>query len=147
MRRNIFAHGYVDEATADELRGMDFVFIAVDKGRDRKFIVEKLVEFGIPFVDAGMSVFEVEGSLIGPLRVTRSTSEEREHIASTIPCSDPVGQDGYSTNIQVADLNALNAAMAVIEWKKFAGFYQRRQAHHSCFYVIDGNEMTNDNQF
>jgi hypothetical protein len=94
MHRNIFAHGYVDEATADELRGMDFGFIAVDKGRDRKFIVEKLVEFGIPFVDAEMSVFEVEGSLIGTLRVTRSTSEEREHkhIASTIPCSDPLGR-------------------------------------------------------
>ena len=30
MRRNIFAHGYVDESLVDSLRAMDFVFIAVD---------------------------------------------------------------------------------------------------------------------
>ena len=146
MHRNIHPHGYVEEVTQDELQGMDFAFIAVDRGTDRRVVVEKLLEFGIPFVDAGMSVYEVEGSLIGTLRVTRGTPGEREHIPSTIPCSDAVGQDEYSTNIQVADLNMLNAAMAVIEWKKYPGFYQRCQDHHSCYYVVDGNQMTNDNQ-
>ena len=32
--------------------------------------------------------------------------------------------DEYATNIQIADLNALNALMAVIKWKKLSGFYQ-----------------------
>ena len=56
MRRNIVVHDYLDESTADELRGMDFVFIAVDSGHGRKLVVEKLVEFGVPFIDVGMGV-------------------------------------------------------------------------------------------
>jgi hypothetical protein len=36
------------------------------------------------------------------------------------------GADGneYNRNIQIADLNALNAALAVIKWKKLFGFYR-----------------------
>ncbi len=146
MRHNIFAHDYVDEATANELQNMEFAFIAVDSGRDRKFVIQKLVEFGIPFIDAGMSVYEADGSLLGTLRVTASKPEEREHIASMIPHSDGKGEDEYTTNIQIAELNALNAVMAVIKWKKLMKFYQDRQNQHSSFYVVDVNEMTSVNQ-
>lgn len=31
--------------------------------------------------------------------------------------------DDYDYNIQIADLNALNAALTVIKWKKLWGFY------------------------
>ena len=146
MRHNIFAHGYVDDGSAHELRNMDFVFIAVDRGSETNYVVQKLVEFGIPFVETGMSVYEVEGSLLGTLRVTSSTPDEREHIASMIPHADDDGEDEYSSNIQIADLNALNAVMAVIKWKKLMGFYQDRQNQHSSFYAVDVNEMTDDNR-
>lgn len=33
---------------------MDFVFVCIDEGSDKKMIVGKLEEFGIPFVDVGM---------------------------------------------------------------------------------------------
>ena len=33
------------------------------------------------------------------------------------------GEDDYSSNIQVADLNALNAILAIIRWKRYLGFY------------------------
>ena len=146
MRHNIFVHDYVDEATADQLRNMDFAFIAVDSGRDRKFVIQRLIEFGIPFIDTGMSVYEAEGALLGTLRVTASTRDEREHLASVIPRSGDGGEDQYSTNIQIADLNALNAAMAVIKWKKLMNFYQDRLNRHSAFYTVDVNELTNDNK-
>ena len=146
MRHNIFVHGYVDDGSAHELRNMDFVFVAVDRGPERKFVIQKLVEFGISFVDAGMSIYEAEDSLLGTLRVTASTPDERGHITPMIPQVDDDGEDEYSTNIQIADLNSLNAVMAVIKWKKLIGFYQDRQKHHSSFYAVDVNEMTNDNQ-
>ena len=38
-----------------------------------------------------------------------------------INCS---GRTIYRSNIQVADLNALNATLAVIRWKQYFGFYQ-----------------------
>ena len=146
MRRNIFVHDYVGETNCHELRGMEFAFVSVDSGIDRKFVVRKLVEFGIPFVDSGMSVDEADGSLLGTLRTTASTSEYREHIDSVIPQSHDAGEGEYSTNIQIADLNALNAVMAVLKWKKLMGFYQDLQEHHSSFYEVNLNKMTNYDQ-
>jgi hypothetical protein len=47
------------------------------------------------------------------------------------------------SNIQVADLNAFNACLAVIKWKKLLGFcYDHDQEHHSL-YTIDGNHLMN----
>ena len=146
MRRNIVLHGYVDESVVYYLRQMDFVFIAIDKGRHRRLVVEKLEEFDVPFIDVGMGVLEVEGSLLGQLRVTMSTDQTRDQVHSTLPLSDGDGEDDYSRNIQIADLNALNAALAVIKWKKLLGFYVDIEKEHSSFYQIDGNHLINQGQ-
>ena len=146
MRRNIVAHGYVDETEVERLRAMDFVFIAVDKGRPRRLIAEKLEEFGVPFIDVGMGVEEVEGSLLGQLRVTASTDRSRDQVRSTLPISDGDGDDDYSRNIQIADLNALNAALAVIKWKKLCGFYSDLEKEHTILYQIDGNCVVNEDK-
>ena len=146
MRRNIVVHGYMDKSEVDCLRQMDFVFIAVDKGRHRRLVVEKLEEFGVPFIDVGMGVLEGEGSLLGQLRVTLSTDQSRDQVHSTLPLSDADGEDDYSRNIQIADLNALNAALAVIKWKKSLGFYLDLGREHSSLYQIDGNHLINEDQ-
>jgi hypothetical protein len=44
----------------------------------------------------------------------------------------------------VADLNALNAALAVIRWKKLFGFYSDLEEEHHSVYVIDGNSIANE---
>ena len=54
MHRNIFVHEHVDESTVDDLRSTDFVFVAINGGDTRKFVTEKLGEFGVPFIDLGM---------------------------------------------------------------------------------------------
>ena len=53
-------------------------------------------------------------------------------------------QGVYSSNVQVADLNALNAALAVIKWKKFLGFYADLGKEHSIYYQITGNSLANE---
>ena len=50
----------------------------------------------------------------------------------------------YDTNIQIAELNALNAALAVIRWKKFWDFYADQEGEHNSLYTIAGNELTNE---
>ncbi len=151
MRRNIFAHGYVTESTAHELQGMEFVFVAVDDGasRDgvlsRKYIVEKLRKFRVPFIDVGMGVLENEGSLIGQLRVTSCTDLDNDEILSRIPYEGVVDND-YSRNIQIAELNALNAALAVIKWKKTLGFYCDLDGENLSYYQIDGNSIINEHK-
>jgi hypothetical protein len=52
----------------------------------------------------------------------------------------------YSQNIQIADLNSLNAALAVIKWKKLLGFYRDLEHEHFSTYTIDGNLVTNEDQ-
>ena len=52
----------------------------------------------------------------------------------------------YSRNIQVADLNALNAAMAVIKWKKLLGFYHDFECEHFSAYTLDGNRLNNEDR-
>ena len=143
MRTGIFPHGYMDESSIDGLRGMSFVFIAVDKSLPRRLLVEKLEEFGVPFIDVGMGVVEEAGSLFGQLRVTLSTEATRDQARSRLPLADNEAENEYAQNIQVADLNALNAALAVIKWKKYLGFYLDAEGEHSTLYQIDGNFLVN----
>src|SRR6266852_4268989 len=57
LHRGIVDHAvYLDASNVEELRGMDFVFVCVDKGGPKKLIVEKLEEFNIPFTDVGMGI-------------------------------------------------------------------------------------------
>ena len=146
MRNHIVAHGYVDGSTVHCLRHMDFVFIAVDKGSVRKLLVENLNEFSVPYIDVGMDVEDVENSLRGTLRVTTSTDQSRDQVQPTLPLADRDFEDEYSRNIQIADLNALNATLAVIKWKKILGFYIDLEMEHTCLYEIDGNNLINEDR-
>ncbi len=61
-------------------------------------------------------------------------------------CADAGVDDDYDRNIQVADLNALNSALAVIKWKKLCGFYLDYEKEHHSTYTIDCNMLTSDDQ-
>ena len=145
MHKNIIQHcKYIDASNADELRAVDFVFICVDRGSAKKPIIEKLEELGVPFVDAGMGIYETDNALGGIVRTTTSTPGQREMSKRRICLSDDDGDDDYSQNIQIAELNALNAALAVIKWKKLCGFYRDCGNEHHSLYTIDVDILTNE---
>jgi hypothetical protein len=130
----------------EQLQDMDFVFLCVDDAPAKEPIVVKLEESGIPFVDVGMGVDLTDDALGGILRVTTSTASQRAHIRNRISFAEPPGGDDYATNIQIADLNALNAALAVIKWKKLFGFYRDLKREHHTTYTIDGNLLINEDR-
>lgn len=145
MRRKIVPHDYfIDAANVDQLQEMDFVFVCIDSGNAKKVIVEKLEQCGKPFIDVGMGVYETDTSLAGIVRVTSSTTGQRAHVHKRMSLADGNGDDDYSRNIQIADLNALNAALAVIKWKKLFGFYVDLENEHHSTYTINGNVLTNE---
>ena len=144
MHCNIFIHEYADESTCADLQSMDFVFVAIEGGDSRKFVTEKLGEFGVPFIDVGMGINEQDASLFGTLRVMLSTDKSRDRINSILPLTGGDDEGVYSSNIQVADLNALNAALAVIRWKKFLGFYVDLGNEHSIYYQTPRNSLANE---
>jgi hypothetical protein len=146
MHRGIVDHPvYLDAANADELRGMDFVFVCVDKGNPKKLMVEKLEEFNIPFTDVGMGIQLSDNALGGILRVTTSTVQMRDHFQTRVSFGEAPGGD-YDRNIQIADLNALNAALAVIKWKKLFGFYRDLKSEHHSQFSIDTNLLLNEDR-
>lgn len=119
MKRGIVAHPtYFEVETTAEVAGFDFVFLALDDGSDRESIVAALEAADVSFIDVGMGVTDTGSGLTGMLRVTTSVVGKRVPV--------PAGNtqpDEYARNIQIGDLNALNAALAVIQWKRRLGFY------------------------
>ncbi|WP_119309825.1 ThiF family adenylyltransferase [Cohaesibacter haloalkalitolerans] len=125
------------------LDGITFAFLSLDAGKAKQLILEKLEAIGAAFVDVGMGLELEEGSLGGILRVTASTPEKRDHVTKRIPFEGGGVEDLYASNIQVADLNALNAVLAVVKWKKIRNFYRDLEHEHHSTYTTDGNMLIN----
>lgn len=142
MHRGIRDHpDYMDEQQLAGLSGLDFVFLCMDKGRIKKDIAGFLEERDIPFIDVGMGVELVDDALMGTVRTTISTKDERDHISKHIGFADDDEEDLYSSNIQIAELNALNAAMATIRWKKHFGFFHDSKKELNSLYTIGFNTL------
>ncbi|MBN8707840.1 MAG: hypothetical protein BGO12_09545 [Verrucomicrobia bacterium 61-8] len=143
MRKGIKPHTEpLHEDNLHLLDGITFAFLSMDGGEAKKLIVEKLEALGVSFIDVGMGLELTDGSLGGMLRATTSTPEQRMHVHRYL--SSAKGEENiYASNIQIAELNAFNAALAVIKWKKLRGFYRDLENEIHCLYTTDGNHIDN----
>ena len=146
MRRGIHAHSHpLDSSNAELLTGLDFIFLCMDSGEPKKAVVIKLLELQIPFIEVGMGIVRNPVGLSGLMRVTTAKKENHAHILTKMNFSKgDMPENEYTTNIQIAELNALNAALAVICWKKHYGFYRDSSHSDSYSYSIAANEMVNE---
>lgn len=147
MRKGVLPHPYAIGAdNIDELHDMNFVFLSMDTTPEKRLIVQKLEEFGIAFIDVGLGVDKRDGVLSGLVRATLSTPDRREHVweRQGISFHDPSINNEYEKNIQIADLNALNAALCVIKWKKYCGYYEDFESEDMMTYNINGNCILNE---
>ena len=136
FRRGIVAHAeMIDEGNVHRLAEFDYVFICVDRGSARALIIERLKDTDTVVIDCGMGmqVSAGEPKLWGTTRTTISTPANRDQAANLMPLVDR-NDDIYRSNIQIAELNALNAAMAVARWKRVVGmFIDDRQETESTY--------------
>lgn len=147
IHRGIVPHRVsIGASNVDLLREMEFVFICADAGSAKQVLIERLEEWGIPFIDTGMGLDLIDNSLHGTLTVTTSTPTQRAHFRRRVSLSGDGHENIYAKNIQVADLNALNAALAVIRWKKLCGFYTDLRKEHFSSYTIEGNSMVSEDK-
>lgn len=148
MHKRIIPHGYyMSEEHLAELAQMHFVFIAIDNNKARAVIASYLISVGIPFIDVGLGVNRVEqgDSLLGLVRVTAATKAQHDHLALRLPQGTDA-ENEYATNIQIADLNALNATLAVIKWKKLCGFYQDTSREMHSVYSVHISEFFHEDE-
>ncbi len=115
---------FFDASCTTDLDGVTFAFVCVDKGASRASIFDLLISRGIPFIDVGMGLNRKSGQLNGQLRATYYSHEhgQKVHDKKLAPLADSP-DDLYKSNIQIGEINALNACLAVIRFKQLRGFY------------------------
>lgn len=143
MRRGIVPHPVnVTAENVDELLDANFVFLAMDTGPDKRVIIETLTAGGISFIDTGVGLSKDADGLVGLLRVTTSTAGRSDHIERDGLISYFVGEDAaYDTNIQVDELNALAANLAIIRYKKLLGFYPDVEGERHTVFVLNSGDL------
>lgn len=147
MHMGIIPHPYhVGAEQLRELEGFDFVFVAIDDAKARKIILQGLIAMKVSFIDTGIDInFDSAGFLRGICRLTVGTPDHYEHIEEVVSFAERSADDVYR-NIQVADLNMMNASMAVTKWKKMRGFYADDTREHHSLYTIETHGLTKEDR-
>ncbi len=128
---------YLDGSCTEDLDGVTFAFVCVDKGSSRASIFDLLISNGIPFIDVGMGLNRKRGPINGQLRTTYYSVEHGQNVRDKglAPLADSP-DDLYKTNIQISELNALNACLAVIRFKQLRGFYFEEIPYYNLLFEI-----------
>jgi hypothetical protein len=140
---------YILADSTEDLQGVTFAFICVDKGSSRSEIIDLLIKMNIPFIDVGMGLDRDKGQNKGPisgiLRTTYFSSETAHDILARrlVPMSD-LPDEIYKNNIQLSELNALNACFAVIKYKQLRGFYENDNTFSHLLFTLDNLHSAQD---
>jgi hypothetical protein len=142
MHTGITAHAeYLTPDNLHHLDGATFVFLAAADAAERPGIMAWLRDRDVPFIDVGMGLSQVDAGLTGLVKVTAYLPGRHGGLPS-MPAAPP-RDDDYGTNIQVADLNALNAQLAIIRWKRHLGYYASESMSGETVFKLYCNEIRN----
>jgi hypothetical protein len=132
----------VTQANIGQLNDCQFVFIAVDHGPSRGLIARHLAALRIPFIDVGIGV-EKNTDLVqlhGRARVTLVTPATT-HLVDSLPTADDSDEAVYG-NIQLAELNSINANLAIIRYKQHLQFFTDECSPNVINYKCSWNQCT-----
>lgn len=120
----LFFNKYITIDSSSELLGVTFAFVCIDDGSARKDIFELLTKMKIPFIDVGMGLDRRKGPISACIRTTFCDSDCDIHLINQLAPMTNEKDDIYNKNMQIAELNALNACIAIIKYKSLRNFYQ-----------------------
>lgn len=148
-----FRHGlsmvpeFVDAQSSTQLDGVTFAFVCVDKGSARAGIFDVLMAKKIPFIDVGMGLNRSRGALSGLLRVTYFSATDAQAVREKqlVDLSDRP-DDVYHANIQIGELNALNACLAVVRFKQLRGFYLEEAPLYNLLFGIGDMKIVSESE-
>ena len=145
MHRHITAHEVkITGENITLIENATFAFVCIDAGPIKAAVIEKLERMGIEFVDCGIGVYEKNEKLAGQVRATLSTLDKRNEAREKISFYDGDGPNEYDRNIQIAELNSLNAVFSVIKWKKVRGFYADLKNKPFTTFTVATNNVINE---
>lgn len=137
-------HIRITKDNISELDDKDMVFICIDNPSVRNFISTYLADHNLSFIDSGMGLECSNDRLSGLVRVTEGFYGHYNHLKDAYGESVTDGEeDMYKSNIQIAELNSLAAALSIIQWKKMLGVYNDYSDGSMNFiYSVSGNSIT-----
>lgn len=144
MKKGISTNGYLTAENVHLLSGSTFVFVCIDQPAAKPPILHYLTQHGIPFSDVGMGLSLQGDSVRGSLRATIVRPGDAAALETIATAGHP--DDVYRSNIQVAELNALAACLAVLQWKRLRGFYVDDRKEHETTYSVRMNAIRNEPQ-
>ena len=140
-----FEAKFIDSSCGDDLEGVTFAFVCVDKGSSRAGIFDLLISKGIPFIDVGMGLNRKNGPVSGMVRSTYFSIENGQKVKdmAVAPLADNP-ENLYRSNIQIGELNALNAALAVIRFKQLRSFYFEESPYYNVLYDVGDQKIVGE---
>lgn len=106
---------------------IDFAFVCIDQLPDsdsprQDAVYEALSEAGIPFVDSGVSI-TVNGDTVSGAITTSFYAAGSMEWKDAIPNARARGDLPGYRNVQLPEVNAMAASLAVMEWRRRTGQY------------------------
>jgi hypothetical protein len=145
FHKGIVAHAvFITEENVGELGSFDFVFICIDKPPVKKWLFCRLLDMTVAFVDTGIDVKRKGDGLVVMIRVTAANAQKNDHLPQRVSFADDEEENEYDQNIQIAELNMFNAALAVFRWKKMLGFYIDLEQEFHTLFVLNSSQIVND---
>ena len=141
MRKGITIHAEYWQADdhSDAFQDLDFVFVAIDKEETRTALCERLEQMRMPFIDVGMGIELNKGQVRGSCQVF-FTGEDPGRWRIGIPTVEGAGEKDYY-DLQLADMGALNAALAVGTWRRHIGQYEAEEKDWLIRYLMESNDL------
>lgn len=132
----------VDQNNIACVTKFDFVFVCVDDAPSRQMIAQACHSASVPFVDVGMGLNKGSNGLYGFVRTAGGERGDFDKLNGTqhLPAQNAHDRE-YRNQPQIAELNALNAAIAVIRFKQHMGFFDRLTDSHAVVFDIAGMAM------
>lgn len=140
LRHGIVVHEFRgSKETIEELvqAGVSVAFTSVDQqdGKRQDELYETLQKNGIIFIDCGISLKNEDNQIDGSVQVF-SSAEAPERWSNAIPNATVNGRKSMYQNTQVAEINALAAALAVVEWRKVTGQFVKNSEGSESYAIL-----------
>ena len=110
---------------------VDFAFVCIDQIRDsdsprQDVVYRTLSQARIPFIDSGVSITLEDDTVRGS--VTTSVYDAGSMAWNTIPNARVEGDVPGYRNVQLPEVNALAASLAVMKWRHYTGQYVQKSS-------------------
>ncbi len=140
-----FENKMIDSTCGKDFDGVTFAFVCVDKGSSRAGVFDLLISKGIPFIDVGMGLKRRDDKLNGMLRMTYYPTKHGQNLREKkLAEENDGGNDLYRTAIQISELNALNACLAIIKFKQIRGFYTESTPLYHLLFELGDIDITGE---